>query len=134
MRSWIGAITSFGLVVMMQVLTTAARCNNATVGPVGNDADSWQVIGDPTEGALVVAALKAGECDLAVAFARFCLPHIFFYGVYTMLSQVLNSRGRFGAPMFAPIVLSRTPSPKPNTAPPVSVSASPEKSNVTSRA
>jgi len=44
----------------MQVLTTAARCNNATVSPRGDDADSWQVIGDPTEGALVVAALKAG--------------------------------------------------------------------------
>ena len=43
------------------------------------------------------------QLDLATAFARFCLPQIFFYGVYTMLSQVLNARGRFGAPMFAPI-------------------------------
>lgn len=43
------------------------------------------------------------EYDLAVAFARLCLPQIFFYGLYTMLSQVLNARGRFGAPMFAPI-------------------------------
>ncbi len=45
-----------------------------------------------------------GQLDLATAFARFCLPQIFFYGVYTMLSQVLNARGRFGAPMFAPII------------------------------
>ncbi len=45
---------------LMQALTTAARCNNATVSPRGDDADSWQVIGDPTEGALIVAALKAG--------------------------------------------------------------------------
>ena len=43
------------------------------------------------------------QLELATAFARFCLPQIFFYGVYTMLSQVLNARGRFGAPMFAPI-------------------------------
>ena len=43
------------------------------------------------------------QYDLAVAFARLCLPQIFFYGLYTMLSQVLNSRGKFGAPMFAPI-------------------------------
>ena len=43
------------------------------------------------------------EFDLAVAFARLLLPQIFFYGLYAMLSQVLNSRGRFGAPMFAPI-------------------------------
>jgi putative peptidoglycan lipid II flippase len=45
----------------------------------------------------------AGQFDLAVAFARLCLPQIAFYGVYTMLSQVLNARGHFGAPMFAPI-------------------------------
>ena len=43
------------------------------------------------------------EFELAVAFARLCLPQILFYGVYTMLSQVLNARGRFGAPMFTPI-------------------------------
>lgn len=43
------------------------------------------------------------EFDLAVAFARLLLPQIFFYGLYAMLTQVLNSRGRFGAPMFAPI-------------------------------
>lgn len=45
---------------LMQVLTTGARCNNATVSPLGDKPDSWQVIGDPTEGALIVAALKAG--------------------------------------------------------------------------
>ena len=49
------------------------------------------------------ADYPAAEFDLAVAFARLCLPQIFFYGLYAMLSQVLNSRGRFGAPMFAPI-------------------------------
>lgn len=44
-----------------------------------------------------------GQRDLAVAFARLCLPQILFYGAYALLSQVLNARGRFGAPMFAPI-------------------------------
>jgi putative peptidoglycan lipid II flippase len=44
------------------------------------------------------------QISLAVDITRYCLPQIFFYGVYTMLSQVLNSRGHFGAPMFAPIV------------------------------
>jgi putative peptidoglycan lipid II flippase len=43
------------------------------------------------------------QYDLAVAFARLFLPQILFYGIYTMLSQVLNARGQFGAPMFAPI-------------------------------
>ncbi len=43
-----------------RLLTIAARCNNAAVQPRGDGGESWQVIGDPTEGALVVAALKAG--------------------------------------------------------------------------
>jgi putative peptidoglycan lipid II flippase len=43
------------------------------------------------------------DYNLAVAFARFFLPQIFFYGLYTMLSQVLNSRRHFAMPMFAPI-------------------------------
>lgn len=43
------------------------------------------------------------QVDLAIAFARYCLPQIFFFGLYTMLSQVLNARERFGMPMFAPI-------------------------------
>ncbi|MEZ5184581.1 MAG: murein biosynthesis integral membrane protein MurJ [Candidatus Nanopelagicales bacterium] len=47
---------------------------------------------------------SAREFDLALAFARLCLPQIIFYGLYTMFSQVLNARGHFGAPMFAPIV------------------------------
>ena len=43
------------------------------------------------------------DYNLAVAFARLCLPQILFYGLYTMVSQVLNARGVFGWPMFAPI-------------------------------
>ena len=43
------------------------------------------------------------EFELAVAFARLCLPQILFYGAYAMLGQVLNARGHFAMPMFAPI-------------------------------
>ncbi len=45
---------------LREALTIGTRCNNARVGPLGDGSESWQVIGDPTEGALVVAALKAG--------------------------------------------------------------------------
>jgi Ca2+-transporting ATPase len=45
---------------LVRTLTIAARCNNATVNPSGDGRDAWQVVGDPTEGALIVAALKAG--------------------------------------------------------------------------
>lgn len=41
--------------------------------------------------------------DLAVAFARFCLPQIFFMGMFVIVGQILNARGRFGPMMFAPI-------------------------------
>jgi putative peptidoglycan lipid II flippase len=40
---------------------------------------------------------------LCVAFAYWCLPQVFFYGVYTVLGQVLNARGHFGAYMWAPV-------------------------------
>ena len=43
---------------LLAALTVAARCNNARVQPAG-DGETWQVLGDPTEGALLVAALKA---------------------------------------------------------------------------
>jgi putative peptidoglycan lipid II flippase len=57
---------------------------------------------------LVVRLYSAGwnerQLEVATAFARLMLPQIFFFGVFTVLSQVLNTRERFGAPMFAPIV------------------------------
>lgn len=44
------------------------------------------------------------DLDVATVFALWCLPQIFFYGMYTVIAQVLNSREVFVAPMFAPIV------------------------------
>ncbi|MEU1281903.1 murein biosynthesis integral membrane protein MurJ, partial [Streptomyces sp. NPDC005805] len=41
---------------------------------------------------------------MTVAFARYCLPQIFFLGVFTLLGQVLNARGRFGAMMWTPVL------------------------------
>lgn len=43
------------------------------------------------------------QMDLAIAFTRYCLPQVFFYGLFTLLSQVLNAQGRFSPPMYAPI-------------------------------
>jgi len=47
---------------------------------------------------------NAQDFDVATYFARWCLPQIFFYGLYTLASQVLNARGVFKLPMYAPIV------------------------------
>lgn len=41
---------------------------------------------------------------LAVTFAFWCLPQIFFYGLYALLTQVLNAHGAFGPAMWAPIL------------------------------
>ena len=44
------------------------------------------------------------DLEVATTFARLLLPQIFFYGVFALVSQVLNTRGKFGAPMFAPVL------------------------------
>ena len=40
--------------------------------------------------------------SLAVTFAIWCIPQLFFYGMYTLLGQVLNARSNFGPYMWAP--------------------------------
>lgn len=44
------------------------------------------------------------DFEVATTFARYCLPQILFYGLFTMFQQVLNARGHFAAPMFAPVL------------------------------
>ena len=41
----------------MMALKISVLCNNAQLGEAGG---AWQIIGDPTEGSLIVAAAKAG--------------------------------------------------------------------------
>lgn len=42
--------------------------------------------------------------SIAVTFAFYCLPQIFFYGLYALLTQILNANGAFGPAMWAPIL------------------------------
>ncbi|WP_029068033.1 murein biosynthesis integral membrane protein MurJ [Jonesia quinghaiensis] len=56
---------------------------------------------------LIVALYTSGDwtdqqLGLAVAFGYWCIPQLFFYGIYTLLGQVLNARGQFGPYMWAP--------------------------------
>ena len=44
------------------------------------------------------------ELSVGTAFGYWCLPQIFFYGLFTLLGQVLNARGVFGPMMWTPIV------------------------------
>jgi putative peptidoglycan lipid II flippase len=41
---------------------------------------------------------------LAVGFAYWCLPQIFFYGLYSVLGEILNARKSFGPFTWAPLV------------------------------
>src|SRR5262249_27294705 len=50
-----------------RTLTAAALANNAVLqGPVQERERGWSVLGDPTEGALIVAARKVGLTDEAL--------------------------------------------------------------------
>lgn len=42
--------------------------------------------------------------QLATAFALITLPQVFFYGLFALLGQILNARGRFGAFAWAPFM------------------------------
>jgi putative peptidoglycan lipid II flippase len=44
------------------------------------------------------------QLSLAVAFGVFCMPQVFFYGLYSLLGQVLIAKEKFAAYMWAPIV------------------------------
>ena len=45
---------------LCQLLVTAGLCNNARLLPPNSESPRWTVLGDPTEAALQVVALKAG--------------------------------------------------------------------------
>ncbi len=63
-----------------------------------------------TIGAPVLVWIYAGAStgsdvfNLAIVFAYWCLPQVFFYGLYGMLSEVLNSRNRFAPASWIPVL------------------------------
>lgn len=59
---------------------------------------AWPIIG------VMGSKLTDDQRELAAIFALWCFPQIFFYGLYTVVGQVLNARGAFGWFMWAPVV------------------------------
>ena len=53
---------------------------------------------------LYTAGWSSDQLALATAFAYWCLPQLFFYGLYSLLGEVLNSRSKFGPFMWAPVL------------------------------
>jgi len=64
------------------------------------------VIGAPLLIKLMSAKIAANPdtYNVAITFARYCLPTIFFMGVHVVMGQVLNARGKFGAMMWTPVL------------------------------
>lgn len=61
-------------------------------------ACAWPII------SIMGSKLTEDQRELAAIFALWCFPQIFFYGLYTILGQVLNARGAFGWFMWAPVI------------------------------
>ncbi|WP_045742025.1 murein biosynthesis integral membrane protein MurJ [Actinoplanes rectilineatus] len=55
---------------------------------------------------LYTPAFTPDQRDLAILFSRFFLPQMLFYGMSAGAAAVLNIRGRFGVPAWAPLVNS----------------------------
>jgi putative peptidoglycan lipid II flippase len=53
---------------------------------------------------LYASDLSPASRDLAVVFARFFLPQVLFYGAGAVLAAILNTRGRYAPPMWAPVL------------------------------
>ncbi|MBG6179195.1 murein biosynthesis integral membrane protein MurJ [Arthrobacter sp. CAN_A1] len=51
----------------------------------------------------LVTDFSGERLALATIFAYWCLPQIFFYGLYAIVGQVLNANGSFGPYMWAPV-------------------------------
>lgn len=55
---------------LMSLLFVASVCNNAQIIPPSDENPKWGIMGDPTEGAILVAALKAGSDYLMPRLSR----------------------------------------------------------------
>ena len=53
---------------------------------------------------LYAPSFSGRSFDITVAFMRYCLPQIFFLGIFALLGQIANARGIFGPMMWAPIL------------------------------
>ncbi|TQJ30468.1 murein biosynthesis integral membrane protein MurJ [Microbacterium sp. SLBN-146] len=53
---------------------------------------------------IYTASWGSAQLELAVAFAVWCLPQILFYGVFSLLGEVLNARRQFAPAAWAPLI------------------------------
>ncbi len=61
-------------------------------------------VGAPILIGLYTSGWAPAQLALATAFAYWCIPQLFFYGLYSMLGEVLNAKSQFGPFMWAPVL------------------------------
>jgi putative peptidoglycan lipid II flippase len=110
------AIISTGLltaVVVPQIVKAAAHADGGhafisklfTLGTVGLlGATALAMIAAPLLVQVYASKFTPDQLALSTAFAYWCLPQIFFYGLYALLGEILNARRVFGPYTWAPIV------------------------------
>ncbi len=84
---FINKIVTLGTVVLVVVASIATLCAPWLVALYAQTGDR---------------GFSADELALATAFAYWCLPQVLFYGLYSLLGQVLNARRVFGPFTWAP--------------------------------
>lgn len=77
-------------------LLTVSAVGILAVTAVLTGASAWVVM-------LYTDGWTAEQLALGTVFAYWCIPQLFFYGLYTLLGQVLNAREQFGPFMWAPV-------------------------------
>ena len=50
------------------------------------------------------SSAHGADRTITIVFARYCLPQIFFYGMFVMLGQILNAKDKFGPMMWTPVL------------------------------
>lgn len=84
-RRFISALLTAGIVVLLAVTAVATLCAPLLIS-------------------LYAPGYTPEQQALATAFAYWCLPQLFFYGLYALLGETLNARRVFGPFTWAPIV------------------------------
>lgn len=84
-RSILPKLLTLGVVLLLVVTVIATLLSPALV---------W----------LFAAKFTAEQQALATAFAYWCMPQLFFYGMFALMGETLNARGIFAPYAWAPIV------------------------------
>jgi len=86
-QKFINRLITLGVVVFLVITVIATLCAPLLVGLYAQSGDR---------------GFSSAEMALAIGFAYWCLPQLFFYALYTLLGEVLNARKVFGPFTWSP--------------------------------